>query len=103
MEPAPPDAAPLALAGRTIRHVAAASGQGGGSHRGVEDTGSPAHATSDARSGALRFDADAHAPPQHLTHGLDCPDRTNVDQPQRLPATETIQRIRKGPLASYAP
>jgi hypothetical protein len=71
--PAPADAVPIALGDRLVRHTAAAVDQAGGPHRGLEDEGSPAPATGDARSGVVRVAADAHAAPQNLIHGADCP------------------------------
>jgi hypothetical protein len=73
VEPAHIDAAPLALAGRSVRNAATEARQAGGAHRDLEDERSPASAAGDAGSGTIRVVADTHASPQHLTHGQIAP------------------------------
>ena len=90
VEPAHADAAPVALAGRSVRHAAAAADQAGRAHRGLEDEGPLAPAAGDAGSGVVRVVADAHASPQHLIHGADCsiPHPMPIN-PNAPPATQT--------------
>ena len=95
-------AAPVALAGRSVRHAAATVHKAGGAHRGLEDESPPAPAADDARSGVVRIIADAHASPQHLIHGADCstphpmPINPNAHQPPK-----PNQRTRMGPTIAY--
>ena len=101
VEPAHADATPLALAGGSVRHAAAASDQAGSAHRGTKDASLPAITTGNAGSSAIRVVADAHASPQHVIAAADWPTLVDADQPQRPPATETTQGIRMGPPTAY--